>query len=84
MYEAAERYLRSVMQEHFDPKKSPPIMKWKAERDKLIAERGKLNLQYNSLKDEVKEAEQIRKSVHSILRSEQRKRQPRRVQEVEL
>ena len=32
---------------------------------------------------EVKEAEQIRKSVYSILRQEQREQQPRRAQDME-
>jgi hypothetical protein len=45
------------MQGHFDPKKSPPVSKWKTEQAKLIAECGKLNQQYNFLRDEVKDAE---------------------------
>ena len=36
------------------------------------------------LKDEVKEVEQIRKSVDNILRQEQREQQPRRAQDMEL
>ena len=38
---------------------------------KLIAERKMLNQGYLALKEEVKEAEKIRKSVYSILRQEQ-------------
>ena len=72
MFDNAEKYLKSVLQTHFDPKKLPPIAKWKTEIEKLTAERSGLNQQYNALKDEVKEAEQIRKSVYSILRQEQR------------
>ena len=68
MYDNAEKYLKGVLQGYFDPKKLPPIAKWKAEIEKLTAERSGLNQQYNALKDEVKEAEQIRKSVYSILR----------------
>jgi len=74
-YEASERYLKGVLQEHFDPKKLPPIAKWKAEIEELTAERNGLNQQYNTLKDEVKEAEQIRKSIYSIMRQEQREQQ---------
>lgn len=55
----------------------------KVEYAKLTAERKSLNQQYLALKDEVKEAEQIRKSVYSILRQEQREQQPRRAQNVE-
>lgn len=43
---------------------------------KLTAERKKLSRRYSALKDEVKEAEQIRKGVYSILREENRKEQP--------
>ena len=83
MYENAEKYLKNVLQEHFDPKKLPPVTKWKVERDKLTAERSKLNQRYAALKAEVKEAEQIRCSVYSIVRQEQRERQPRRAQDIE-
>ena len=38
---------------------------------------------YLVLKEEVKEAEKIRKSVYSILRQEQREQQPRRAQDME-
>ena len=44
----------------------------------------RLKTRYVKLKDEVKEAEQIRKSVYSILRQEQREQQPHRPQDVEL
>jgi hypothetical protein len=83
MYENAEQYLKGVLQQHFDPKKLPPVSKWQAEIIKLTAERGKLNQRYYALKDEIKEAEHIRKSVHSIINAEQRERQPRRAQEME-
>ena len=83
MYEKAERYLKNVLQEHFDPKKLPPVTKWKAERDKLTAKRGKLNQRYAALKGKVKEAEQIRRSVYSIVQQEQQERQPHRTQDIE-
>ncbi len=38
---------------------------------------------YLALKGEVKEAEQIRRSVYNILRQEQREQQPRRAQDME-
>ena len=83
MYEKAEQYLKGVLQTHFDPKKLPPVKKWQAERDKLITERGKLNQRYAELKDEVKQAEQMRKSVYSIMRQEQREQQPRRAHDID-
>jgi hypothetical protein len=70
MFDNAEKYLKGVLQTHFDPKKLPPIAKWKAEIEKQSAERSGLNQQYNTLKDEVKKAEQIRKSIYIIVRQE--------------
>ena len=76
---AAHDYLKGVM----NGKTAIPTKTWKAEFAKLTAERKTLNQRYLALKEEVKEAEQIRKSVYSILRQEQREQQPRRVQDVE-
>ena len=80
LFTAAHSYLKGVL----NGKTTLPTKAWKAERDKLTAERKMLNQQYLSLKNEVKEAEQIRKSVYSILRQEQRERQPHRAQDMEL
>ena len=55
----------------------------KAEQEKLTAERKELSRRYLALKDEVKEAEQIRKGVHSILREENRKEQPTHKQDLD-
>jgi len=48
MYENAEKYLREVMQGHFDPKKLPPVSKWQAEHKEKTADKqrahGKVNL----------------------------------------
>ena len=68
LFTAASNYLKSVM----NGKTTLPTKSWKAERIKLNAERKLLDRNYGTLKDEVKEAEQIRKSVYSILRQEQR------------
>jgi len=80
LFTAAKNYLKGVM----NGKTTLPTKAWRAERDKLTAERNRLNQRYVSLKDEVKEAEQIRKSVYSILRQEQREQQPRRTRDMEL
>lgn len=80
LFTAAHDYLKGVL----NGKTSLPTKAWKAEYAKLTAERKTLNQRYLALKDEVKEAEQIRKSVYSILRQEQRERQPHRAQEKEL
>lgn len=61
MYYNAEKYLRDVLQGHFDPKKLPPIKKWQAERNKLIAEKLRLNREYGQIKEDVREIEIIMK-----------------------
>ena len=76
---AAHDYLKGVM----NGKTALPVKAWKAEYAKLTAERKTLNQRYLALKGEVKEAEQIRKSIYSILRQEQREQQPRRAQDME-
>ena len=78
-YEAAERYLNAVM----NGKTGIPLKAWKTERDKLNGEKKQLTRQYYVLKDEVKEVEQIRRNVYSILREENGREQPTRKHEVE-
>ena len=73
---AAKDYLKGVM----NGKTTIPTKAWKEEYTKLTAERKTLNQRYLALKEEVKEAEKIRKSVYSILRQEQ---QPSRAQDKE-
>lgn len=79
-YEAAERYLNAVL----NGKTSVPIKAWKTERDKLNAEKQQLSRRYYTLKDEVKEVEQIRRNVYSILREENGREQPTRKHDLEL
>lgn len=79
LFAAAHSYLKGVM----NGKTTLPTKAWKAEYAKLTAEQKTLNQRYLALKNDVKEAEQIRKSVYSILRQEQREWQPRRAQNME-
>lgn len=72
LFTAAKDYLKDVM----NGKTAIPTKTWKTEYAKLTAERKTLNQRYLALKEEVKEAEQIRKSVYSILRKEQRGHTP--------
>ena len=76
LFTTAKDYLKGVM----NGKTTIPTKAWKEEYTKLTAERKTLNQRYLALKEEVKEAEKIRKSVYSILRQEQ---QPRRKQDTE-
>ena len=64
-------------------KTSIPLKAWKAERDKLNGEKKELTRRYYALKDEVKEVEQIRRNVYSILREENGREQPTRKHEHE-
>ena len=76
--------MKDVLQKRFDPKKLPPIAKWKDERDRLIGEKKQLSEKYRTLKDEVKEVERIKKSIDNILRLvEYRREQPIRRQDLE-
>lgn len=79
MFTAAKDYLKGVM----NGKTAIPTKTWKTEYAKLTAERNALNQRYLALKGEVKEAEQIRKSVYSILRQEQREHAQHRTQDME-
>ena len=79
LFTTAKDYLKGVM----NGKTTIPTKAWKEEYTKLTAERKTLNQRYLALKEEVKEAEKIRKSVYSILRQEQRERQPRKAQDTE-
>jgi hypothetical protein len=74
MYDKAEQYLKGVLQEHFDPKKQPPIKKWQTELTKLTTERKLIDSDFYKLRDEVKEAERIRSRVYSIMRQEHQQR----------
>ena len=76
---AAERYLKGVM----NGKTTLPTKAWRAEYNKLIAERERLNQRYVTLKDQVQEAEQIRRSIYSIMRQESRDRQIDRERDIE-
>ncbi|MCL2502895.1 MAG: MobA/MobL family protein [Bacteroidales bacterium] len=78
MYKDAERYLRNVLQTHFNPKKSLPVTKWKAEREKLLADKQRLNREYQTLKSDISEVEKIRRTVYDILSAERRRTQPER------
>ena len=79
LFTAARDYLKGVM----NGKTTIPTKAWKEEYATLTAERQMLNQRYLVLKGEVKEAEQIRKSVYSILWQEQREHAQRRTQDME-
>ena len=51
------------------------------EKTKLTAERKLVEADYDKLKDEVTEAEQIRKTIYSVVRTEQQRTQLHRAQD---
>jgi hypothetical protein len=67
-YDAAEKYLRGVLQKRFDPAKLPTA-KWRQERETLAQELGGLNTEYELLKDKVREVEVIRKYAEEVQRA---------------
>jgi hypothetical protein len=67
LFESAERYLKDVLQERFDPTKLPPITKWKAEREKLNGDLSRLSFQYTTLRDETAAVEKIKRNIDDIL-----------------
>ena len=78
LFNAAERYIKDVMQGRYDPKKLPPITKWKAEFKTLSADKDLIYREYYSLKDEVKEVEKVRRQVEGILREDKGRSVPLR------
>ena len=79
LFAAAKKYIT----DHLNGHGKIPYNTWKAEHAKLTAERNRLNQEYISLKDEVKEVEQIRRSVYDIMHEEMRKTQPARTRGME-
>jgi hypothetical protein len=77
-YEAAERYLRNVLQERFDPAKLPPITKWKEERAAKTTEQKTLYTDHYRLRDEVKNSETIKRTVEQLTRGDEPKQEQRK------
>ena len=71
LFDAAERYLRDVLQKRYDPNKLPPITKWREELTAKTAEREKLYREYEKLKTETAKVEKIQRSVKEILHTDE-------------
>jgi len=74
-FETAEQYLKDVLQGRFDPKKLPPITKWKTEQAELLSQKSALNGKYQKLKDDVNQVSRIRSNVYDIMAVERRRTQ---------
>jgi len=70
LYENAEKYLRDVLQDRFDPKKSPPIDMWRRELATKTSEVNALYREYTALKEETYKVEKIQASVKVIIQEE--------------
>ena len=79
LYEAAQKYLKPVL----NGRTTIPIAVWKKEYAQLAAERQALYGGYTRLKEEVKDAEVIRRCVEDILRDEPQMKRSRTI-EVEI
>jgi hypothetical protein len=55
--------LRDVLHEHFDPKKLPPITKWRTERDKQTVDLQQFSGEYKTLRDETAAVDKIKRNV---------------------
>jgi len=67
LFEAAEKYLRGVLQKRYDPKKLPPIDMWRQELGSKISEKNALNQEYQKLKEETAKVEKMQRSVKEML-----------------
>jgi predicted nucleic acid-binding Zn-ribbon protein len=70
LFDAADKYLRDVLQGRYDPKKLPPIDMWKRELGSKTDESNALYAEYTALKEETQKVERIKRSVAEILHSE--------------
>jgi hypothetical protein len=66
-----------VLQGRFDAKKLPPVTLWKEERAAKAAEQKALYADYYRLRDEVKNAETIKRSVEQLTRANEQQQRKR-------
>jgi ATP-dependent exoDNAse (exonuclease V) alpha subunit len=78
LFTAAEKYLRGVLQERFDPKGQPPLKKWRDERETCKQELGGLRSEYETYKSEIQNAETIKRYAVSLMLPDEPQEQSRR------
>jgi hypothetical protein len=85
LFRDAEKYLKSVLQSRFDPKKLPPIKMWQGELAEKQAMKDELDREYYKLKDEIKHAETLKRFAADLILSDelQEKQQKTKTMEAE-
>ena len=82
LYEAAEKYLKQHLNGHSFTRQT--LKTWKSELAELTAKKDNLYKEYDSLKEETREVEQIKRSVESIMRESGRESNHTRKNGIEL
>ena len=68
LYESAEKYLKV----HLNGRDKIPLPAWKAEREKLTAEKNSLYCEFHHQKDEIRKVEIIQKAAEHVIRESSR------------
>jgi len=83
LYDAADKYMKNVMQGRYNPNKLPPITKWQEELATKTATRYSLYQEYYALKNETIKVEKIKWSVTEIMESEKPERAQQKSQNIQ-
>jgi len=67
LYDAADKYMQSIMLDRYNPNKLPPITKWQEELATKTTIRDSLYQDYCTLKNETVKVEKIKRSVIDIM-----------------
>jgi hypothetical protein len=78
LFTAAEKYLRGVLQDRFDPKSQPPLKNWRDERETCKQELGGLRSEYETYKSEIQNAGTIKRYAVSLMLPDEPQEQSRR------
>lgn len=78
LFESANRYIGQHLNGNI-----PPLHSWEEERAKLLTERAALNRQYHTLKEEVRQAEIVKRNVEWLMRGSKPRKEKNRSREME-
>jgi ATP-dependent exoDNAse (exonuclease V) alpha subunit len=84
LYQAAEKYLRDALQEHYNPKKlALQVAKWEKELAEKAAERKIQYGKYEKIKSEIATAEKIQRTIWEAQREEKGEQMRRKARSLE-